>query len=204
MIIYILTNEAMPGLVKIGVTGDDRLEDRIRELDTTALPLPFECFYAVKVGDEVDSIEKRVHRGLDDSRVRDKREFFRISPDQAKSLLSIAEAMGGVNVTPREAIVQDSKDTQAIEEARKKRGRFNFGMLGIDPETKLQFKKDKTIECEVVNETQINFRGEEMSLSAAALIVVQEMGYEWDTVQGAAYWCYHGKTLNDLRLEQEE
>lgn len=46
-IVYILTNKSMPDLVKIGIT--DNLERRIRELDNTSTPLPFECFYAVEV-----------------------------------------------------------------------------------------------------------------------------------------------------------
>ncbi|EKD33224.1 MAG: hypothetical protein ACD_76C00068G0021 [uncultured bacterium] len=50
-IIYILINEAMPGYVKIGRTTN--LEQRIRSLDTTSVPLPFECFYACTVKDAV-------------------------------------------------------------------------------------------------------------------------------------------------------
>jgi predicted GIY-YIG superfamily endonuclease len=42
-VVYILTNESMPDLVKIGIT--DNLERRIRELDNTSTPLHFECFY---------------------------------------------------------------------------------------------------------------------------------------------------------------
>ena len=34
-----------------------------------------------------------------------------------------------------------------------------------------------------------------MSLSAAALIVIREMGYEWSTVRGAEYWAYDGVKL---------
>ena len=44
-IIYVLTNEAMDGLVKIGRTTTS-VEQRIRELDNTSAPLPFQCFYA--------------------------------------------------------------------------------------------------------------------------------------------------------------
>jgi hypothetical protein len=46
--VYVLRNEAMPGYVKVGFTRGS-LEDRIRELDTTGIPLPFECFYAARV-----------------------------------------------------------------------------------------------------------------------------------------------------------
>lgn len=47
-IIYVLTNEAMPGLVKIGFT--ESLEDRIKYLSAhSGVPLPFECYYAAEV-----------------------------------------------------------------------------------------------------------------------------------------------------------
>lgn len=50
-IVYVLSNEAMPGLVKIGRTNRDDLEVRLRELYTTGVPLPFKCEYACKVAD---------------------------------------------------------------------------------------------------------------------------------------------------------
>jgi len=45
---------------------------------------------------------------------------------------------------------------------------------------------------------KVIFRGKETSLSGSALIVTNEMGYDWGQVQGAGYWCYQGKTLRDL------
>ena len=91
-IVYILTNQSMPDTIKIGIT--DNLERRMRELDNTSTPLPFECYYAVEVQD-AKVIEKKIHEGLDDKRVRQNREFFNTSPEQAKAILEIAEVMGG-------------------------------------------------------------------------------------------------------------
>ena len=47
-IVYVLTNEAMPGLVKIGCTQSD-LASRVRSLFQTGVPLPFEVYYACEV-----------------------------------------------------------------------------------------------------------------------------------------------------------
>ena len=122
-IIYILTNQSMPDTIKIGIT--DNLERRMRELDNTSTPLPFECYYAVEVQD-AKVIEKKIHEGLDDKRVRQSREFFNISPEQAKAILEIAEAMGGKNVTPKEDVVETPQDKQALDNARKRRGRITL------------------------------------------------------------------------------
>ena len=95
--VYILTNESMPNIIKIGVTDD--LSRRLRELDNTSTPLPFECFYALAVED-AQGIEKLLHEAFDDKRVRQNREFFNCTPEQAKSALKIAEKMGGRDVPP--------------------------------------------------------------------------------------------------------
>lgn len=48
-IVYVLTNAAFDGYVKIGKTTN--LEQRLRSLDNTSVPLPFRCVYAVEVDD---------------------------------------------------------------------------------------------------------------------------------------------------------
>jgi len=197
-IVYILTNQSMPETVKIGIT--DNLERRIKELDNTSVALPFECYYAVEVKD-ASKIEKKIHEGLDDKRIRQNREFFNTSPEIAKSILEIAEVMGGKNVTPKKDIVETPQDQQALDSARKRRINY-FGILGISKGTILTFSKDKNITCEVSNNGKVIFRGKETSLSGSALIITNEMGYDWGQVQGAGYWCYQGKTLRDLVSEK--
>ena len=50
-IIYVLTNEAMPNLVKIGFTDSD-VEARMTELSrASGVPLAFECYFAAEVTD---------------------------------------------------------------------------------------------------------------------------------------------------------
>ena len=58
-IIYILINEAMPSFVKVGRTTTS-VEQRMRELDNTSMPPPFECFHAAEVKDSA-KVEKHIH-----------------------------------------------------------------------------------------------------------------------------------------------
>jgi len=199
-IVYILTNESMPDTIKIGIT--DNLDRRIRELDNTSTPLPFECYYAVEV-ENAKAIERKIHEGLDDKRVRQNREFFNATPEQAKAILEIAEVMGGKNVTPKEDIVETPQDKQALDNAKKKRSKFNFGMVNIQPGTVLEFSKDNTITCEVIDDNKVKFRDEITSLSASANTVLHEMGYDWEQAHGPRFWMYKGKSLSDLRNERE-
>ena len=188
-IVYIFINQSMPDMVKIGIT--DNVERRVKELSgSTGVPLPFECYYAVKVSEDAKKLEKKIHEGFDKQRVRREREFFYTSPENAKSILELLEIMGGENVTPKEDIVENQEEKQALDEARKLRKRFNFSILDIKPGEILKFKKDNSIICEVHDETQVKFRDKITSLSNSADIILKEMGYEWLSVQGPRWWVY--------------
>jgi len=195
-IVYILTNESMPDIIKIGIT--ENLSRRLRELDNTSSPLPFECFYALEV-DDARGIEKLLHQAFDDKRVRQNREFFNCTPEQAKSALRIGEKMGGIEVTPKEVVFETEQDKQALNNAKKRKGRVDyFGVLGINSGEILTFSKDQSLTCEVGENGQVIFRGEVTTLSRSALIIVSEMGYDWQQINGPGYWCYRGAKLLDL------
>lgn len=48
-IVYLLTNACMPGIVKIGKTSRADLQNRMKELYTTGVLVPFECAYACRI-----------------------------------------------------------------------------------------------------------------------------------------------------------
>jgi len=71
--IYIITNKAMPGLVKVGFSMKDP-EIRARELGGTGLPHEYVVDYEVLV-EEPQTIEQAVHRRLGE--YRESKEWFR-------------------------------------------------------------------------------------------------------------------------------
>lgn len=81
--IYVLSNKAMPGLLKIGYsTKDPSL--RIDDLNTTGLPHPFILEYdALVVGPR--DVEQAVHSQL--SSYHEAKEFFRVSVSKAVSTI---------------------------------------------------------------------------------------------------------------------
>lgn len=79
--IYILRNEAMPGLLKIGYSVKVP-EERVDELFTTGVPEPFKLAYYCLV-ENADKLEPIVHRTLSPHRHRNNREFFRIELEAA-------------------------------------------------------------------------------------------------------------------------
>lgn len=79
--VYILRNEAMPGLLKIGYSVKVPTE-RVGELFTTGVPEPFELAYYCLV-ENADKLEPEIHRNLASCRHRENREFFRIDLEAA-------------------------------------------------------------------------------------------------------------------------
>ena len=108
-IIYVLTNPAMPGLVKIGKTNRGSVHARLSELYSTGVPVPFECAFAGRIADE-SKVEKAFHLAFGPYRINPKREFFEIEPEQAIALL---ELMVVEDVTPQLQQEADSVDSES-------------------------------------------------------------------------------------------
>ena len=192
-IIYILINEAMPGYVKIGKTNN--LEQRIRSLDTTGVPLPFECFYACKVKDAA-FVERQLLDAFTDHRVRSSREFFEIAPERAVAILKLVQIK---NVTPKKDFVESQEDQQALNQARARRAIFNFKMVDIPVGAELVFSRDENIKAKVIDNRSIEYNGKITSLSDSAHEI---LGYD-SRVSGTLYWMYEGETLDERRRRFE-
>ena len=130
--VYVLTNPAMPNMVKIGKTTRN-VELRLADLYSTGVPLPFECEYAAKVKD-VDKTEKAFHTAFEPSRVNPKREFFNINPEQAIAVLSL---MAIEDVTPSVQEKAKTIDTEAASAKKfkmKRRPTLNYFEMGLKKE----------------------------------------------------------------------
>jgi hypothetical protein len=86
--VYVLTNPAMPGLVKVGksILGGKM---RANQLYTTGVPAQFDLYFEMMF-DDCDEAESLVHELLFDMRSNSAREFFEIEPEGAR--IAIIEA----------------------------------------------------------------------------------------------------------------
>lgn len=195
-IIYILINESMPGYVKIGKTTN--LNQRMRSLYRTQVPLPFECFYACTVENGTE-VEKWLFDIFEDRRVSKDREFFEVSPERVTAALREKAIK---DVTPRETYTESEEDKAILNKARANRDRFNFKMVDIPVGAELIFSRDENIKAKVVDNRNIEFNGEVTSLSNSAQKI---LGYDYK-VAGTLYWMYEGETLDERRrrIESEE
>ena len=198
-IIYILTNEKMPGLVKIGMTRNESVEKRIKDLSApSGVPIPFECHFAAEVKN-AGKTERILHQLFSEHRVNQKREFFEVAPEKVVLALTLGDF---TEVTPGQTEV-DPEEVIAIERAKTPRSRINLTSLGIYPSAVLCFSRDESITATVIEGNKIEFEGRPFSLSPAALLVLQNMGYKSTSVSGSDYWMYEGETLGERRNRME-
>jgi len=197
-IIYVLTNEAMPDLVKIGFTDSD-VEARMTDLSrASGVPLPFECYFAAEVNDAT-KLEKTLHQLFAETRVNPRREFFRVDPEKIVLAISIGEFK---EVTPGSADV-DKEEKEALEKVKARRPRIKLEAIGILPGAVLNFSRDESVTATVLEGGKVNFEGEVTSPSAAALRALHRMGYQTPTASGSEYWMFDGELLDERRRRIE-
>lgn len=198
-IVYLLENEAMPGLVKIGKTSRCDLEKRMKELFTTGVPLPFECAYACRVKlSHMDELERALHTAFAPNRVNENREFFRISASQVTPLLKLLHHLNEGDATAEVAAEIESdlnaEDKAAVVKAKSRRPNLDFLAMGLEVGDVLHYIPDDSITCEVSSSRRVRFNGEERSLTS---VTTELLGSKWG-VQPTPYWTFKGESLRDL------
>lgn len=121
-IVYILTNPAMPDLIKIGRTDGgpnrDDLIRRVKQLTTTGVPVSFECFYAAQLPKSL-GVEKMMHKAFVSEHYS--KEFYTTKPHEAKAFLetvlaatnlSMEETLNVISIDYEDTIIDDD-DRQA-------------------------------------------------------------------------------------------
>ena len=141
---------------------------RSKELDNTAVPLPFEIFATMKTT-KYNEVEKLVHKTIDrltDLRIRQNREFFNVAPQMALDIFrDIASAIDDAEVTLYEdnkpIVESEHKEPQKREV---KRPRFKFSMCGIKIGEQVTFDPTGLV-VKVASDDSIEYEGRIYKLS---------------------------------------
>ena len=108
--VYILTNPSFrEDWVKIGKSARP-VDVRSKELDNTAVPLPFEIYATIRTI-KYNEVEKLVHELIDsltDFRIRRNREFFNVNPQRA------LEIFKKIALTIDDAVITEYTDNKHI------------------------------------------------------------------------------------------
>ena len=202
-IVYVLTNEYMPGLVKIGMTQRESVQTRIDELSRhSGVPVAFTCHYAAALPDGTTAaeVEKILHQLFGEHRVNQRKEFFQMPPEKVVLALRLARA-SEVNLALQPLVDKDER--QAFEKAQNRRSRLSMQAIGVPVGAQLSFSRNSDTVATVASNNQIEFEGELTSLSAAAVKVLNRSGSNSTALQGSVYWMYEGETLDERRQRIE-
>lgn len=195
-IVYLLTNQSMPGLVKIGMTTQKEIEQRMKELYTTGVPLPFECQFACKVKkSDCAKIEKALHTAFAPQRINANREFFRIQVEQAKVILELFHHED-ITTDVSEEIENDLtiEDKEAKKKAQVHRPPLNFFEMGMEKGDVLYWKNDPQITATVYSDRTVMYEGEEVSLSP---LTSKLKGFSY-YISPTPHWLYKDRLLSEI------
>lgn len=194
-VVYVLTNPAMPGLVKIGRTDQDDANTQIAQLYTTGVPVPFKLEFACKVPNS-EEVERALHIAFGPSRVNPKREFFTLNADQAIAILRLLHTEDTTAAVVQQPTGLDQQSLAAADQLRSRRPNINFEEMGILSGEVLQsIHNDTTVT--IVGPRKVMLGDTELSLTAATR---QALGTDY-SVQPGPHWTYKGRLVSDIYEE---
>ena len=220
--VYILTNPSFrDNWVKIGKSARP-VDVRSKELDNTAVPLPFEPYAELKT-EKYAEAEIQIHRMIDlvnpSVRIRKGREFFNVTPEVALRILEqCALTLDDAEIriyehhqNGYEAEATDSnysiKPQVRSVDYNSKSSRLTFDMLGIPVGSELTFVENPAIKAITVNgQSTIRLEdGTTATMSRMVALVKRRLGTQTasEAYQGGNYWMYNGVRLTALRAELE-
>lgn len=206
--VYILTNPSFKeDWVKIGKSSRP-VDVRSKELDNTAVPLPFEIFATMKTC-KYNEVEKLVHKTIDrltDLRIRQNREFFNVSPQMALEIFrDIAMTIDDAEVVlyHENKPIVDSNPLSVPQKREVKRSRFKFSMCDIKIGELITFVPTVLV-VKVASDDSIEYDGRIYKLSPfVGTFMPEDKRNTSGAYQGAKYFSYKGRILDDIRKERE-
>lgn len=171
--IYVFTNKAMPGLVKIGYTDRDPLV-RVSE-QHSGLPYPHELQYEVLV-DNAYSKEQLIHKRL--FQYNESKEWFRLSPEEAISKIKL---IIGQNAHIENYVLANKNEAERLkaEAEALRRAEAQQRQLKLDND-----KKFETRRSEIYSHynKQLNLltdppNDDELSLTIVKIVIFGSIGY---------------------------
>lgn len=208
-VIYILTNPSFPKYVKIGYAND--INRRLQQLNRSeCIPFAFRVYATYEVSSRLSDL--KIHSIIDKlnpnlrsvesfngkQRVR---EFYAMSPEDAYSILeAIAEIHGCTDKLHLATVSAEDKaaeetaqeiDTESTERA----SNFSFSKCQIPVGELIEYCENPDITSEVVDDHNVRYNGEVMSLTALAKLL---SGKKY-SIAGPKFFKYKGEWLNDIR-----
>jgi hypothetical protein len=193
-IIYIMTS-SVTGLIKIGKTGVDNFQERMRSLEANGYynVSGLKRYFAMKLNNYSQK-EGLLHELFSKHRVGES-ELFALDFELAKELLLTFE---GEIFYPKD-LNKETKFSEVSKE-RKQNAMFSFYRKGLKNGDEIVFIKDKSIKAVVCGEREVLYEEQVLKLSPLTYNIFEQknMLNASGAYQGASYFEYNGKKLTSL------
>lgn len=187
---------AVSGLVKIGKTGTNNYQERMRFLEANGYynVTSLKRFFAIEL-DDYDDKESLLHEIFGKHRVGSS-ELFALDQDLVRQLLL---SFDGTVIYPEK--ISKAKEFDEITTARKQGARFSFYAKGLKDGDQISFISDTAIVATVAGEREVDYGDQLWKLSPLTYKIFEDKGQlnTSGAYQGAAYWHYNGTKLKDLK-----
>ncbi len=184
-IIFILTNDAMPGFARVESTTKNDVPAKVRKINKSALPVPFRLYFAARVGD-IALVDRNLHFLFADHCESRDSQFFKINPDLLRAAIELA-ANTIVEIEDKELGISPKARSQ-MQHIRASHAALRFEALNAEPGSSLSFVKDRTISCTALGNGLVEFEGEALPPAQASLKAMHKIGFDWGEVSPTAYW----------------
>ena len=225
--VYILTNPSFrQDWVKIGKSTRP-VNVRSRELDNTAVPLPFEIYATLKTND-CAKVERHIHKEIErftNLRIRKNREFFNVSPEKALEIFRDVVDIRGegeivlykdnkpiISDEPRPKPVVASvtapvEPVKAVSEPQSQRKKplpnFRFSMIGVGVGETVTFIPTGQ-NVRVASDNEVEYDGQRYKLTTfTKRFLPADRRNRKNAYRGPDYFSYKGRVLTDVRKECE-
>jgi hypothetical protein len=186
---------AVSGLIKIGQTGIDSYQERMRNLEFNGYynVSGLKRFFAIELDDYIDK-EKLLKEIFSKHQVGNS-ELFALDYDLVRQLLL---SFDGKVIYPKN--INKEKEFDEVSKAREQGVLFSFYRKGIKYGEEIVFIADKEIIAMVVGEREVEYGEQIWKLAPLTYKIYEQKGglNKSKSYQGAAYWQYKGKRLRDL------
>lgn len=202
--VYVLKNDYMPGIVKIGKTIAPL--DRLATLYNTSVPQAFKAIHISKMKKrDMDRTERTLHEVFDHKRINPRREFFEEDVVEhaikIMELVEVEDVTNEINNETKAALLPEERpsfEDNSETLRRVRRPNLNFHYLDIKDNERLFWKDDENIFVTVCGERKVNYNGEECSLTAAT----QQILNDFRPIQPSPLWLHNGRPLIDIYNER--
>ncbi|CAN5286320.1 hypothetical protein BH10PAT2_BH10PAT2_0660 [soil metagenome] len=193
-IIYIMTT-AVSGLIKIGQTGTNSFQERMRFLESNGYynVSGLKRFFAIEMNDYQEK-ERLLHEIFSKQQIGGS-ELFALDYDLVRQLLLSFE---GNVIYPKD--INKDQEFDEVSKARVQGARFSFYKKGIKDGEEIVFIANTEITAKVIGEREVEYGGQIWKLAPLTYKIYEQKGElnGSGAYQGAAYWQYKGKKLKNL------